>query len=100
MQLERVVRRPLVLTEKGNRLRESVNQYLFEVSREANKIEIREAIETLFNVSVTEVRTMIVRGRLRRMGRGHAKTQNWKKAIVTLKEGDSIDTAGTAGGEG
>ena len=100
MQLERVVRRPLVLTEKGNRLRESENQYLFEVSREANKIEIREAIETLFNVSVTEVRTMIVRGRLRRMGRGHAKTQNWKKAIVTLKDGDSIDTSGTAGGEG
>ena len=100
MQLERVVRRPLVLTEKGNRLRESENQYLFEVARESNKVEIREAVETLFNVSVTEVRTMIVRGRLSRMGRGHAKRQNWKKAIVTLKEGDSIDTTGAAAGEG
>lgn len=101
MQLERVVRRPLVLTEKGNRLRETENQYLFEVARESNKVEIREAVETLFNVSVLEVRTMIVRGRLSRMGRGHAKRQNWKKAIVTLKEGDSIDTTGTAaGGEG
>jgi large subunit ribosomal protein L23 len=102
MQLERVVRRPLVLTEKGNRLRETENQYLFEVARDANKIQIREAVETLFNVSVLEVRTMIVRGRLRRMGRGHAKTQNWKKAIVTLKEGDAIDTTGgdTTGGAG
>jgi len=100
MQLERIVRRPLVLTEKGNRLRETENQYLFEVAREANKIEIREAVETLFNVGVIEVRTMIVRGRFRRMGRGLAKTQNWKKAIVTLKEGDSIDTTGAAAGEG
>ena len=94
MELERVIRRPLVLTEKGNRLRESENQYLFEVAREANKIEIREAIETLFNVSVVDVRTMVVRGRLRRMGRGHAKTQNWKKAIVTVKEGETIQTGG------
>ena len=94
MELERVIRRPLVLTEKGNRLREAENQYLFEVAREANKIEIREAIETLFNVSVVDVRTMVVRGRLRRMGRGHAKTQNWKKAIVTVKEGETIQTGG------
>lgn len=94
MELERVIRRPLVLTEKGNRLREAENQYLFEVARTANKIEIREAIETLFNVSVVDVRTMVVRGRLRRMGRGHAKTQNWKKAIVTVKEGETIQTGG------
>jgi large subunit ribosomal protein L23 len=94
MELERIIRRPLVLTEKGNRLRESENQYLFEVAREANKIEIRNAIETLFNVSVVDVRTMVVRGRLRRMGRGHAKTQNWKKAIVTVKEGETIQTGG------
>ena len=94
MELERVIRRPLVLTEKGNRLRETENQYLFEVARDANKVEIREAIETLFNVSVVDVRTMIVRGRLRRMGRGHAKTQNWKKAIVTVKEGETIQTGG------
>lgn len=94
MELERVIRRPLVLTEKGNRLREAENQYLFEVARGANKIEIREAIETLFNVSVVDVRTMVVRGRLRRMGRGHAKTQNWKKAIVAVKDGETIQTGG------
>lgn len=91
MQLERVIKRPLIMTEKGNRIREQENKYMFEVSRGANKTEIRSAIETLFKVSVLDVNTMIVRGHLRRMGRGHAKTQNWKKAIVTLKEGDKID---------
>ena len=91
MTPEQIIRRPLVLTEKGNRLREEANQYLFEVARDANKAEIRNAIETLFAVSVRQVRTMIVRGRMRRMGRGHAKTRNWKKAIVTLKDGETID---------
>ncbi len=99
MQIERIIKRPLVLTEKGNALREGGNKYLFEVARDANKHEIKEAVETLFKVSVVDVNTMIVRGRLRRMGRGHAKTQNWKKAIVTLKEGDAIEAAG-GGGEG
>ncbi len=96
MQIERTIKRPLVLTEKGNILRESENKYLFEVARTANKIEIREAVEALFGVKVVDVHTMVVRGRLRRMGRGHAKTQNWKKAIVELKEGDSIDLGGGA----
>jgi large subunit ribosomal protein L23 len=88
---ESIIKRPLVLTEKGNALRESDNQYLFEVARDANKAQIRTAVETLFNVHVEKVRTMICRGGLRRMGRGHAKTNNWKKAIVSLKQGDSID---------
>ncbi len=91
MQLEDVIKRPLVLTEKGNLLREQANQYLFEVSPKANKVQIKEAVETLFKVNVVDVNTLIVRGRMRRMGRGHAKTKNWKKAIVTLAEGDSID---------
>ena len=91
MTPEQIIRRPLVLTEKGNRLREEANQYLFEVAQGANKTEIRNAIETLFAVNVRQVRTMIVRGRMRRMGRGHAKTRNWKKAIVTLKSGETID---------
>jgi large subunit ribosomal protein L23 len=54
-------------------------------------VEIREAVQKLFNVKVTDVNTMIFRGKDRRMGRGYAKTQNWKKAVVTLKEGDAID---------
>lgn len=91
MQHEHVIKRPLLLTEKGNALRETQNQYLFEVARGANKIEIKDAVETLFNVKVEEVRTMIVRGRIRRMGRGHAKTQNWKKAIVTVAAGETIE---------
>ena len=91
MQLENVIKRPLMLTEKGNVLRESQNQFLFEVDRRANKIQIREAVESLFKVTVTDVRTMVVRGRMRRMGRGYAKTKNWKKAIVSVKEGDTIE---------
>jgi large subunit ribosomal protein L23 len=91
MQIENIIKRPLLLTEKGNVLRETQQQYLFEVDRRANKIQIREAVESLFKVTVIEVRTMIVRGRMRRMGRGHAKTKNWKKAIVAVKEGDTIE---------
>ena len=91
MQLEDIIKRPLVLTEKGNILRETQNQFLFEVDRRANKIQIRQAVETLFKVKVTEVRTLIVRGHMRRMGRGYEKTRNWKKAIVSVKEGDTIE---------
>jgi len=91
MQVELVIKRPLLLTEKGNALRETQSQYLFEVDRRANKLQIRAAVEQLFNVKVTDVRTMVVRGRMRRMGRGHSKTKNWKKAIVSLKEGDTIE---------
>lgn len=91
MNSEEIIKRPLVLTEKGNTLREEENQYLFEVARVANKAQIRNAVEELFDVKVDSVRTMIMRGKMRRMGRGHAKTQNWKKAIVSLREGETID---------
>jgi len=88
---EQVIRRPIILTEKANALREKDNQVVFEVARAANKVQIREAVQKLFKVQVTAVNTMILRGKDRRMGRGYAKTQNWKKAIVTLKEGETID---------
>jgi large subunit ribosomal protein L23 len=88
---EHVIKRPLILTEKGSLLREDANKYLFEVDRRANKIQIKNAVETLFKVSVIDVNTMVVRGKMRRMGRGKSKTQNWKKAIVTLKAGESIE---------
>jgi len=91
MNPEQVIRRPIILTEKVNELRDRYHQVVFEVARSANKVEIREAVQKLFKVNVTAVNTMIVRGKDRRMGRGHARTQNWKKAIVTLKEGESID---------
>jgi large subunit ribosomal protein L23 len=80
MTPEQIIRRPIILTEKATLLREQHNQVVFEVARTANKLEIRDAVQT-----------MIFRGKDRRMGRGYAKTQNWKKAVVTLKEGDAID---------
>jgi large subunit ribosomal protein L23 len=90
LSAEHIIRRPIVLTEKSNRLRET-NQVVFEVARDANKIQIRDAVEKLFNVKVAAVNTLVMRGKERRMGRGYAKMQNWKKAMVTLKEGHSID---------
>ncbi len=90
MTPEQVIRRPIILTEKANLLR-TKNQVVFEVSRTANKVQIRDAVQKLFNVKVESVNTMVFRGKERRMGRGYAKMQNWKKAVVTLKEGDSID---------
>ncbi len=84
-----IVKKPRI-TEKATATQETQNAYTFEVARTANKIEIRNAVQTLFKVTVTDVNTLVVRGRMRRMGRGVAKTQNWKKAIVTLKAGDKI----------
>jgi len=90
MRADQILRRPIVLTEKANRLRDR-NQIVFEVARDANKIQIKEAVQSMFKVKVKAVNTSIVRGRDRRMGRGYSKTQNWKKAVVTLKDGDTID---------
>jgi len=79
------------LTEKGTIQTEKYNQYTFIVDRRANKIQIRKAIEELFNVKVIKVRTMNVRGKRRRKGLpSEGRTSDWKKAIVTLKEGDRI----------
>jgi large subunit ribosomal protein L23 len=86
---ETLIRRPIILTEKSNRLREA-NQVIFEVAQNANKIQIKDAIQKLFKVTVVDVNTMNYRGKERRMGRGYGKLQNWKKAIITLKEGDQI----------
>jgi large subunit ribosomal protein L23 len=90
MKAESVIRRPIVLTEKATLLRDA-NQVVFEVARAANKVQIRDAVQTLFNVKVESVNTLLVRGKDRRMGRTYGKMQNWKKAVVTLKKGDSID---------
>jgi large subunit ribosomal protein L23 len=84
-----IIIRPLV-TEKNTNLME-LNKYSFEVDRNANKPQIKQAIETIFSVSVTNVHTMNVRGKLRRRGREFGYTRDWKKAIVTLAEGDRIE---------
>jgi large subunit ribosomal protein L23 len=90
MQAERIIKKPILLTEKAARLREDENKVVFAVDHNANKIQIRSAVEELFGVTVTAVNTSIYRGKFRKMGRGYGKLQNWKKAVVTLKEGDDI----------
>ena len=85
-----VLKRPVV-TEKSTALREEENQYAFEVALDANKIEIRRAVESTFGVRVLDVRTQVVRGKMKRFRRGFGKKPNWKKAVVTLREGDFID---------
>ena len=90
MTPESVIRKPIFLTEKSNTLR-AKNQVVFEVLRTANKVQIKEAVQKLFSVKVESVNTMVYRGKDRRMGRGYAKMQNWKKAVVTLAEGENID---------
>ncbi len=82
------------LTEKGTRQSEKLNQYTVVADRRANKIQIRKAVEELFKVKVLGVNTLNVRGKMRRQfspARGQAP--DWKKAIVTLKEGDKISLA-------
>jgi large subunit ribosomal protein L23 len=83
-----------VLTEKSTDLQVENNQYVFEVHRGANKIEIRKAIEMVFGVRVDTVRTQVVRGDLRRVGVHYGNRPSWKKAIVTLHPEDSIDLYG------
>jgi large subunit ribosomal protein L23 len=85
-----IIKRALI-TEKGTVLREMRNQYVFEVARGANKIEIKRAIEVVFAVKVEQVRTQQLRGKVRRTGRFVGKRSDWKKAIVTLKPDQKIE---------
>jgi large subunit ribosomal protein L23 len=100
---EQVIKRPL-LTEKGTTLKETggrpgepgegegvSSQILFEVARDANKIDIRHAVEKLWNVNVLKVRTSVVRGKEKRIGRFTGRRSNWKKALVTLAPGQTIE---------
>ena len=90
MKLQEVVKRPLV-TEKHMHFAEKRRQYAFEVSRSSNKSEIKSAVELLFNVKVKAVNTMIVPGKLKRRKQNLHRSPDWKKAVVTLREGYSID---------
>jgi large subunit ribosomal protein L23 len=85
-----VVRRALI-TEKGTGLRELRNQYVFEVARDANKIDIRRAVETIFSVKVKNVQTMQMRGKVKRQGRWAGRRSDWKKAVVTLQADHKIE---------
>ncbi len=98
-----IIKRPL-LTEKSTQLRETggadaffeeeedyAQKIVFEVAKDANKIEIRHAVQSLFKVTVTDVHTMVVRGKKKRLGRFVGRRPATKKAIVTLKAGDNIE---------
>jgi large subunit ribosomal protein L23 len=98
-----IIKRPL-LTEKGTRLKESGGapagtftdenvkpQVLFEVAVDANKIEIKQAVEALFSVKVVDVHTQVMRGKEKRVGRYIGQKPSWKKAIVTLAQGNKIE---------
>ena len=100
---EQIIKRPL-LTEKGTLLKETggnpegeldpetvKSQLLFEVAKDANKVEIRHAVEKLWNVDVVSVRTSIVRGKAKRVGRFMGKISNWKKAVVTIAPGQNVE---------
>ena len=87
--LRSVLERPVV-TEKATMLRDR-NTYTFRVDRRANKIQIRHAIESFFEVRVKSVRTLNVAGKPKRQGVQQGSTRSWKKAYVTLRSGDSIE---------
>jgi large subunit ribosomal protein L23 len=82
----------LVVTEKAERLKAEQSRYTFKVAPTANKIEVRDAVERLFKVHVREVRVMNYLGKMRRMGRFEGRRQDWKKAVVTLKLGERIES--------
>lgn len=90
-----VIQAPLI-SEKGSLLAEAGNQVLFKVRPDANKIEVKRAVETLFKVKVEKVRVARYLGKVRRVGRSMGRRSDWKKAYVTLREGDKIDFFGGA----
>ena len=90
MHITDIIKKPVVNTEKARILMEN-NEYVFIVDRKANKIQIREAVEKLFNVKVESVNTINVRPKKKKVGKYTGKTNRIKKAIVKLKEGSSIE---------
>lgn len=90
MTIYEVIKKPLV-SEKTTLQKDANNVIALVVNRDANKIEIKEAVEKLFKVEVKEVNTVNVAGKVKRVGRNIGKRSNWKKAYVTLKEGSNVD---------
>lgn len=89
-ELHDILKKPLV-TEKSTMAKELSNQITFEVARAANKVEIRQAVEEVFNVKVLEVRTSNFRGKSKRWGKVMGRKPHWKKAVVTLAPGEKIE---------
>jgi large subunit ribosomal protein L23 len=85
-----IIRKPII-TEKSTIQKEADNQLTFEVDRKANRVEIRHAVEKIFNVRVKKVRTIQMKGKVKRVGRILGKRRDWKKAVVTLAAGQNIE---------
>jgi large subunit ribosomal protein L23 len=90
MDMYKIIEKPLV-TEKGTDMLAEGNWVMFQVNPDANKIEIRDAVQKIFNVKVLQVNTQVVRGKRRRFGKVMGQLKTWKKAMVQLKEGDKIE---------
>jgi large subunit ribosomal protein L23 len=90
MEIHQIVKRAII-TEKSTILKDTSNQYIFEVDARANRIEVGKAIEKLFKVNVLDVRVMNVLGKKKRMGRVIGQKRSWKKAVVTLAPGSRIE---------
>ena len=86
----KIIRMPLV-SEKSTNLRADQNKYVFRVDKKANKLQIKKEVEELFKVQVEDVTTMMMHGRPKRLGRFEGKRPDWKKAIVKLKKGETIE---------
>jgi large subunit ribosomal protein L23 len=83
-----ILLRPITLTEKADEQKEQLNKVYFEVALDSNKVEIRNAVESMFDVTVASVNTAIVRGKWKRQGKFIGRRKNWKRAVVTLKDGE------------
>ncbi len=90
MDLYSVIRKPM-LTEKCHDLKEKYNQVAFQVDRRANKVQVKEAVEKIFKVKVKRVNVMNMAGKKKRLGRNMGKRSDWRKAVVTLMPGETID---------
>jgi large subunit ribosomal protein L23 len=86
----KIIRKPLV-SEKSTNMRVNENKYVFRVDQEANKLEIKKAVEDLFKVKVEDVTTMRMYGKPKRLGRFEGRRADWKKAVVKLKKGETIE---------
>lgn len=90
MDSYRIIKRPLI-TEKSTQQKEAGNKVIFAVHPEANRSEIKKAVEKIFNVKVEKVNTILMSGKIKRLGRNMGRRPSWKKVYVTLKKGDKIE---------
>lgn len=90
MHLEQVIIKPM-LTEKASIETENTNRYVFKVQKKANKYQVRDAVEKMFDVKVTNVKTATLPGKVRRTGKGVRKSSSWKKAYVQIQEGQKLE---------